>query len=606
MAVSSEPTAAHQGGGIRSFVPGWTVVSTYQRRWLPKDVVAGLVLSALLIPQGMAYAELAGLPPITGLYTSILCLLGYAVFGPSRVLVLGPDSALGPMIAATVMPLLVAGGDPAKAVALASLLAILVGVIMAVAGLAKFGFIADLLSKPTQIGYMNGLAVTIVVGQLPKLFGFSVDANGLLSEFSAFVSQVADDANAAAATVGLASLAGILLLQRLLPKVPAVLVAVVLASIAVNAFDLQAHGVKTIGVLPRGFPPFTIPTAAWSDVPPLFVGALAIAVVALADTMSTASSFASRHGERVRGNQEMIGIGAANIGAGLFQGFPVSTSGSRTAVADQAGSRSQVTGVVGAVVITLVLVLFPSLMQYVPQPTLGAIVIAAALSLVDIRGTRRLWQQQRVECLLSIVALLGVALLGVLPGILIAVALSILNVFRRVWWPHQAELGRVEGIDGLHDTASHPDAELLPGLVVYRFDAPLIFANSRIFGDEIRAIAENRRGLKWIVIAAEPVTDVDTTASDMLQELDVWLNERGISLIFAELKDPVREKIERYELTRTIDPDHFFPTIDTAVERYMHETEATWKVPKDEVSPEPGSAVEQARTIHDQTSKQDR
>ena len=605
MAVSSEPAAAHEGGGIRSFVPGWTVVSTYQRRWLAKDVVAGLVLSALLIPQGMAYAELAGLPPITGLYTSVLCLLGYAVFGPSRVLVLGPDSSLGPMIAATVTPLLMAGGDPAKAVALASLLAILVGVIMVVAGFAKFGFIADLLSKPTQIGYMNGLAVTIIVGQLPKLFGFSVDANGLVSEFSAFVSHMADDANAAAATVGLASLAGILLLQRLLPKVPAVLVAVVLASIAVNAFDLQAHGVKTIGVLPRGFPPFTIPSAAWSDVPPLFVGALAIAVVALADTMSTASSFASRHGERVRGNQEMIGIGAANIGAGLFQGFPVSTSGSRTAVADQAGSRSQVTGVVGAVVITLVLVLIPSLMQYVPQPTLGAIVIAAALSLADIRGTRRLWQQQRVECVLSIVALLGVALLGVLPGILIAVALSILNVFRRVWWPHQAELGRVEGIDGLHDTESYPDAELLPGLVVYRFDAPLIFANSRIFGDEIRAIAENRPGLKWIVIAAEPVTDVDTTASDMLQALDIWLNERGISLIFAELKDPVREKIERYELTRTIDPDHFFPTIDAAVERYMDLSDATWKGPKGGDGAGPDSAAEPARPIYDHPSKQD-
>jgi high affinity sulfate transporter 1 len=605
VALSSEPTAAHEGGGIRSFVPGWTVVSTYQRRWLAKDVVAGLVLSALLIPQGMAYAELAGLPPITGLYTSVLCLLGYAVFGPSRVLVLGPDSSLGPMIAATVTPLLMAGGDPAKAVALASLLAILVGVIMVVAGFAKFGFIADLLSKPTQIGYMNGLAVTIIVGQLPKLFGFSVDANGLVSEFSAFVSHMADDANAAAATVGLASLAGILLLQRLLPKVPAVLVAVVLASIAVNAFDLQAHGVKTIGVLPRGFPPFTIPSAAWSDVPPLFVGALAIAVVALADTMSTASSFASRHGERVRGNQEMIGIGAANIGAGLFQGFPVSTSGSRTAVADQAGSRSQVTGVVGAVVITLVLVLIPSLMQYVPQPTLGAIVIAAALSLADIRGTRRLWQQQRVECVLSIVALLGVALLGVLPGILIAVALSILNVFRRVWWPHQAELGRVEGIDGLHDTESYPDAELLPGLVVYRFDAPLIFANSRIFGDEIRAIAENRPGLKWIVIAAEPVTDVDTTASDMLQALDIWLNERGISLIFAELKDPVREKIERYELTRTIDPDHFFPTIDAAVERYMDLSDATWKGPKGGDGAGPDSAAEPARPIYDHPSKQD-
>ena len=232
--MGSEPTASRQLGGLRAYVPGWTVVSEYQRRWLAKDVVAGLVLSALLVPQGMAYAELAGLPAITGLYTSILCLVGYAVFGPSRVLVLGPDSALGPMIAATVTPLLAAGGDPAKAVALASLLAILVGVIMVVAGLAKFGFVADLLSKPTQIGYMNGLAVTIVVGQLPKLFGFSVDANGLLSEFSAFVTHVADDASAAAATVGLASLAGILLLQRLLPKVPAVLVAVVLASLAVK------------------------------------------------------------------------------------------------------------------------------------------------------------------------------------------------------------------------------------------------------------------------------------------------------------------------------------------------------------------------------------
>jgi high affinity sulfate transporter 1 len=577
--ADAAPGIADRGAGLLSFVPGWEMVRSYQRRWLAKDVVAGLVLSALLVPQGMAYAQLAGLPPITGLYTSILCLLGYAVFGPSRVLVLGPDSALGPMIAATVTPLIAAGSDPAKAIALASLLAVLVGVIMVVAGLAKVGFVADLLSKPTQIGYMSGLALTIVVGQLPKLFGFSLDTNGLISEIAGFVTHVADDANTTAAIIGVASLAGILLLQRLMPKIPAVLVVVVLASVAVNVFDLKSHGVDVIGVLPRGFPPFTIPTVAWSDVPPLFVGALAIAVVALADTMSTASAFASKHAERVRGNQEMIGIGAANISAGLFQGFPVSTSGSRTAVADQAGSKSQVTGVVGAIVITLVVVVFPSLMQYVPQPTLAAIVIAAALSLVDVRATRRLWQQRRIEFMLSIAALLGVALLGVLPGILIAVGLSILNVFRRVWWPHQAELGRVEGIAGLHDIELHPEAELLPGLVVYRFDAPLIFANARTFGEQIRAIAERSPGLTWIVIAAEPVTDVDTTASDMLAELDIWLNERGISLIFAEMKDPVREKIERYELTRTIDPDHFFPTIGAAVRRYMSETGATWQPP---------------------------
>jgi high affinity sulfate transporter 1 len=566
---------------LLDYVPGIAAVTSYERSWLGKDIVAGLVLSALLVPQGMAYAELAGLPAITGLYTSILCLVGYAIFGPSRVLVLGPDSSLGPMIAATIAPLLLADGDPARAVALASFLGILVGIIMTVAGVAKFGFVADLLSKPTQIGYLNGLALTIIVGQLPKLLGFSVDADGLIDEFSGFVQGVADGAtNSIAAVIGISSLVGILLLQRLMPKVPAVLVAVVLASIAVNVLNLEDEGVDTIGVLPQGFPPFTIPDVSLSDVSMLLVGAVSIALIALADTMSTASSFAARHGQRVRGNQEMIGIGAANIAAGFFQGFPVSTSGSRTAVADSAGSRSQVTGLVGAAVITIVIVFATEVMQYVPQPTLGAVVIAAALSLADIPATRRLWHQRRVEFSLSMIALLGVALLGVLPGIVIAVGLSILNVFRQVWWPHQAELGRVDGIAGMHDTASYPGADQLPGLIIYRFDAPLIFANSRTFAEEMRAIAEERVDVKWILIAAEPITDVDTTASDMLADLDEWLNERGVSLVFAEMKDPVREKIERYELTRTIDPAHFFPTLDDAVARYREETGASWERPE--------------------------
>ena len=561
----------------RAYVPGLAVVTSYKRRWLTKDIVAGLVLSALLVPQGMAYADLAGLPAVTGLYTSILCLLAYAVFGPSRVLVLGPDSSLGPMIAATILPLMLAGGDPVRAVALASLLAVLVGVIMVAAGLAKFGFVADLLSKPTQIGYMNGLALTIIVGQLPKLLGFSVDADGLVAEARAFVSGLAQgDANTTAAVVGVASLAGILLLNRLLPKLPSVLIVVVLAAVAVNALDLQEHGVDTVGVIPQGFPPLTVPPVTWGDLPPLLLGALAIAVVALADTMSTASAFAARRGEQVRGNQEMVGIGAANIAAGFFQGFPVSTSGSRTAVAEQAGSRSQVTGVVGAGVITLVLVFATGAMEFVPQPTLGAIVIVAALSLADVAGTRRLWRQRRMEFALSVIALLGVALLGVLPGILIAVGLSILNVFRRTWWPHHTELGRVDGVAGLHDTERYPDAELLPGLVVYRFDAPLIFANARMFGEAMRGIAQKQQDLRWIVIAAEPITDVDTTASDMLHELDLWLNERGVSLVFAEMKDPVREKIERYELTDTIDPAHFFPTLDAALAEYLRQTGAVW------------------------------
>ncbi|HEY5979162.1 MAG TPA: sulfate permease [Microlunatus sp.] len=561
-----------------SLVPGIALVGTYRREWLGKDVVAGLVLSALLVPQGMAYAELAGLPPVTGLYTSILCLIGYAIFGPSKVLVLGPDSALGSMIAATTAPLLLAGGDPARAVALASLLAIFVGVIMVAAGLAKFGFIADLLSKPTQIGYMNGLALTIIVSQLPKLLGFSVDVDGLLREVGGVITGVVEGAaNPTAAVIGIASLVGILLLNKVLPKLPSVLIVVVLAALAVNFLDLADRGVDTIGVLPQGFPPLTLPLVMWSDIPVLVIGALAIAVVALADTMSTASAFAARRGEQVRGNQEMIGIGAANIAAGFFQGFPVSTSGSRTAVAEQAGSRSQITGLVGAAVIAVVLVFATSLMQYVPQPTLGAIVIAAAVSLADVSGTRRLWQQRRMEFWLSIIALLGVAFLGVLPGIVVAVLLSILNVFRRTWWPHQAELGRTAGTAGLHDLTRHPEAEILPGLVVYRFDAPLIFANARMFSEAIRGLQADRTALRWIVIAAEPVTDVDTTAADMLEDLDAWLNERGVSLVFAELKDPVREKIERYELTRTIDPAHFFPTVEAAVAEYVRQTGATWQ-----------------------------
>jgi high affinity sulfate transporter 1 len=552
-------------------------LQSYRREWLTRDIVAGVVLTTLLVPQGMAYAELAGLPPITGLYTSILCLLGYAAFGPSRILVLGPDSSLGPMIAATILPLIAAKGDPQRAVALASLLAIMVVAIMILGATAKLGFIADLISKPTMIGYLNGLALTILVGQLPKLFGFKIEGNGLIAEFTGFVEGLAKgEAVAAAAAVGITGIALILALQRWLPKVPAVLIMVVLAIAATSAFSLAGHGVSLVGVLPKGFPPLTIPHVRLSDLGPLFAGALGIAVVSLADTISTASAFAARTGQEIRGNQEMIGIGVANLAAGLFQGFPVSTSGSRTAVAERSGAKTQLTGVVGAALIILMIVLVPGLFRNLPQPALAAVVITASLSLADIPGTARLWRQRKAEFLLSVTAFLGVALLGVLPGIAIAVALSILNVFRRAWWPYDTVLGRVDGLEGYHDIRSYPEARQLPGLVIYRFDGPLFFANATAFRDDIRRLARTARKPRWIVIAAEPVTDVDTTASDMLEELDQALNADGISLAFAELKDPVRRKIERYGLTHTIDPQHFFPTIEAAVTAYQLESGEEW------------------------------
>jgi high affinity sulfate transporter 1 len=562
---------------LRSVAPGLGLLSSYRRSWLSKDLIAGLVLTALLVPQGMAYAELAGLPPITGLYTSILCLVGYAIFGPSRILVLGPDSSLGPMIAATIIPIVGANGDPQRAIALASMLALLVGVMTVLAGVAKLGFVADLLSKPTQIGYLNGLALTILVSQLPKLFGFSVDADGLIPEAAGFAKGLGNGETVAAAlAIGLLGLILIILLQRLVPKVPAVLVAVVVSILAANAFDLADHGVSLVGPLPQGFPPLTLPGVALSDMALLVAGAVGIAVVSLTDTISTASAFAARAGQEVDGDREMIGIGAANIGAGFFQGFPVSTSGSRTAVAEQAGAKSQVTGLVGALAITLMLLLAPGLLRNLPQPTLAAVVITASLSLADIPGTVRLWRQRRTEFALSMAAFAGVALLGVLPGIAIAVALSIGNVFRRVWWPYQTVLGRAAGVPGYHDVRSYPDAEQLPGCVLFRFDAPLFFANTRTFRDQVRRLARSEPPPMWIVVAAEPITDVDTTAADMLEDLDEALNAQGISLVFAELKDPVREKIERYELTRTIDPTHFFPTVGAAVAAFRERFGADW------------------------------
>jgi high affinity sulfate transporter 1 len=561
--------------------PGLASLSTYQARWLHRDLVAGLVLTALLVPQGMAYAELAGLPPITGLYTSILCLVGYALFGPSKVLVLGPDSSLGPMIAATVLPLVGAQGDPGRAVALASALALMVGAINVVAGVAQLGFVADLISKPIIVGYMNGLALTILVGQLPKLLGFSAEGDGFRAELAGFVRGVADgEAVAASLAIVVAGLVVIVGLQRWRPTLPGVLIAVVASIAAAAAFDLADRGVSLVGVLPQGLPPFTLPRIRLADLGLLVGGALGIALVSLADTISTASSFAARRGEEVDGQREMVGIGVANLAAGLFQGFPVSTSGSRTAVAEQAGAKTQVTGLVGAGAIVLILLFFPGLLRNLPQPTLAAVVITASLSLADVPETLRLRRVRRSEFLVSTAAFMGVVLLGVLPGIAIAVALSIGNVFRRAWWPHQAVLGRVRGLAGYHDTGSYPDAARLRGCVVFRFDAPLFFANARTFRDQIRAIARAEPAPAWIVVAAEPITDVDTTAADMLRDLVEALTARGICLVFAELKDPVRSRIDRYGLFRADDDVRFFPTITQAVKAFQRETGASWQAPE--------------------------
>ncbi len=560
--MDTEQTGEHRTG-IERWVPGVRMLRTYHASWLRSDLIAGIVLAAILVPQGMAYAELAGLPAVTGLYTTIACLVGYALMGPSRILVLGPDSSVSPLIFAAIVPL-VAGGDPAAAIALAGMMALLVGAIEIGLGLAKLGFVADLLSKEVQVGYMNGLAITIIVGQLPKLFGFSTDADGFVPEVKAFISGL-DQTNATALVLGLATLAVLLAMPYVSKRVPAVLVAVVGATLATSLLDLSLKGVKTVGSLPQGLPTPALPWTSVSDLAPLLVAAVGIVLVSLTDTIATSTSFAVRRGDEIDPDQEMIGIGSANIAAGLFQGFAISASGSRTAVAEQAGSKSQVTGLVGAGAVVVLLLFLPSLLADLPQTALAAVVIAAALSLMNLPILRTYLRVRRSALLLSLVASFGVILLGVLQGIVIAIVMSILLFFRRSWRPHGVVLGFVADMDGWHDIERYPDAEQAPDVVVYRWEAPLFFANSGIFRRQVRHLARRWKP-RWVVLQCEAVTDIDVTAADMLERLDKELNAEGISLAFVELRARLQDLLLRYGLFETLDRDHFYPSVGRAIE----------------------------------------
>lgn len=561
MEVAPEQTG--RSSALQRWVPGYRVVRTYERGWLRFDLVAGVVLAAILVPQGMAYAELAGLPPVTGLYTTIACLVGYAIFGPSRVLVLGPDSSISPLIFAAITPLLVAGDDPATAIALAGMLAVFVGLIEIGLGLGKLGFVAGLLSKEVQVGYMNGLAITIVVGQLPKLFGFSTDADGFVDEVRQFLTNL-DQTNRTTLIVGVSVLLLLLVMPRFTTKIPAVLVAVVGATVVSAVFDLSAEGVAVTGALPQGVPKPTVPWTSVADVGPLLLAAIGITLVSLTDTIATATSFAARRGDEVDPDQEMVGMGASNVLAGFFQGFAISTSGSRTAVAEQSGAKSQVTGLVGAGVVALLLLVFNSLLADLPQTALAAVVIAAALSLADVSILRRYAHVRRSALALSLVATVGVVLFGVLQGILIAVVLSILLFFKRSWWPHGEVLGQVAGLEGWHSKERHPEGTEAPGVVVYRWEAPLFFANSAIFLEQVRDLVR-REDPRWVVVQCEAVTDVDVTAADMLQRLDVELNAQGVHLAFVELRGRLRDLVSTYGLDETLDRDHFYPGIEAAL-----------------------------------------
>jgi high affinity sulfate transporter 1 len=555
------------------YLPGVTAARRYRPGWLRYDLAAGAVLTALLVPQGMAYAELAGLPAVTGIYATMIPLLAYAVFGPSRILVLGPDSAVAPVVAAAVIPL--AGSDEAARMTVAAGLAVIVGVLCAAGGLGRLGFVTDLLSKPIRVGYLAGIALVVIVDQVPKVLGIDVDGNGVAREAIGIVQSLAD-LDPVTTAIGVGTIVVLFAFRRWLPRGPGTLV-VVLGGIAIVSLAGLEGQIATVGEVPPGLPNFAIPSLTPEEIAEIFLAALAISLVAFADTSVLSRSYAARLDQRVDQNQELFALGAANIATGLFQGFPISSSSSRTPAAEAAGSRTQLTGVVAAAALAVILLVATGLLAPLPDATLAGIVIVAVIGLIDVPTLRRLADLNRADFGLAIAAFLGVALVGVVAGIGIAVAMSVGALLWRAWHPYAAVLGRVEGLKGYHDRDRHPEGRQIPGLVLFRFDAPLFFANADRFREEvINAIDASQEPVRRVIIAAEPITDVDSTAEDVLSELLDTLDARGIGLSFAELKGPVKDKVVRYGLESRFATPAFPPTVGSAVRSYIDEFDIPW------------------------------
>lgn len=552
-------------------LPGLMLVRNYSRSWLRGDVTAGVVLAALLVPQGMAYSELAGLPAVYGLYATMVPLLVYALLGPSRILVLGPDSAVAPVVAAAIIP--IAGNNTEQRVALAGLLAILVGIICILGGIAGFGFLTDLISKPVRLGYLAGIAVSVIVIQVPTLLGFESGSSALIGSAEAIVRGI-DQIDLDTAVVGCSALIFILVARWRFPKLPAALVTVVVSILIVSVFSLS---VSRVGAIPSGLPEFIFPRPDQGSFSRMSLTALAIALLAFADTSVLSRSYSSRFGEHVDQGQELRALGAANLATGFFQGFPLSSSSSRTPVAESAGSKSQLTGLIGAIALGAILVFASSMFENLPNTILAAIVIAAMVALVDLQSARHLAHTHRSDFFLGVTCFLGVAVFGVLTGIGIAIGLSLLTFLWRMWHPYGAVLGRREGVKGYHDLSRHPEAREVPGLLMFRFDAPIFFANANLFRERVLdAIDSNEDQVRTVVVAAEPITDLDSTAAEMFAQLDEQLQALGIELQFAGMRGPIRDRFRQFGLEEKLGADRFNPTLGMAVRKFVEGHDVEW------------------------------
>lgn len=536
----------------------------YQRSWLRWDLLAGLTVAAYLVPQVMAYARLAGLDPVVGLWAVLPALAVYAFVGSSPQLSVGPESTTALMTAAAIAPL--AAGDPGRYAVLAATLALAVGLLAVLAWALRLGVLAELLSTPILIGYMAGVAVIMVVGQLGRLTGAPVDGSTLFDEVRSTLTHLGD-AHPPTVWLALATLVLLFAADRFVPHLPGPLLAVLLATLATSVLGLQDRGVHVVGDIPGGFPTPALPQLA--DLQLLALPAVGVLLVGYTDNVLTARAFGRRAGHPIDANRELLALGAANAGTGLLQGFPVSSSGSRTALGVAAGARTQVYSLAALAAVVLVLVALRPLLAAFPDAALGAIVVFAATKLVDLAGFRRLRRFRFSELALALAALVGVLVVGILPGVLVAIGLSVAELLRRVARPHDAREGVVPGLAGMHDIRDYPQAAQVPGMVVYRYDSPLFFANAEDFRRRaLLAADEAGPGLRWFALNVEANVEVDITALDALEDLRAELEKRGVVLALARVKQDLLVSLRAYGLAERIGEDRMYPTLPTTLEAY--------------------------------------
>ncbi|HXX79280.1 MAG TPA: sulfate permease, partial [Ktedonobacteraceae bacterium] len=500
--------------------------------------------------------------------TAIGALVGYALFGSSRGLMLGPESSSALLAAAAVAPV-AAGGSPARFAMLSALLALLVGVISLTAGIVRLGFLADFVSKPILLGYITGVAIIMIVGQLDKLFGVTIKSQKFYQQIWELLTHL-DQTRVLTLLIGLALLAFLLMLRHFAPRVPAALIVVVFMTIISSLFHLSSYGVTIVGPIPPGLPQFGLSDLSFNDVKSLLPSALTLTLIIFTDAVLTARSIFEKQGEKVDANRELIGLGTANLASGLLQGFPAAASQSRTAVNNLAGGKTQLVGIIAAVLLVAFLLWFTQLLENLPQLVLGVIIIAAAINLIEIEPLLKVYRLRHIEFYLALITFIGVLSIGLLGGILIAVVLALIVVIGRISRPHDAVLGSVEGVDGYQDIEAYTNSQTVPGLIAYRFDAPLFFANADHFLREVQELIDTADPpVKWLLIDAEAIVDIDVTAAEALNELQYELESKGIVLAIARANHPLQHMLERAGFTARIGSEHFYPTVRTAVQAYL-------------------------------------